>query len=145
MAWLAGVATSPFVIAAAGVVAVACVLVCPSNSTLTDDEGRRPIYRAIGPTERAVLEATGNYGSSPNASSKYFALTVEGVYQFANSEFNSGREMTITSTSVPTKVLSSGYSFNDPGGGGASVHFSEPQLPKVYSTMTPVQILPRNR
>jgi hypothetical protein len=103
------------------------------------------IYRAIGPAELAALEATGTYGFSPNASGKYFALSEEGVYQFANSSFNAGEDMTITSTKVPTKVLGSGYFFNDPGGAGASVHFTDPQLPKLYSTMTPVQILPRNR
>jgi hypothetical protein len=107
------------------------------------DDPYQTIYRAIGDKELATLQATGTYGFSPNASGKYFALARAGVYQFANSSFNAGQNMTITSTSIPSSVLNSGYEFNDPGGGRMSVHFSDPQLPKVYSTMTPVQILPR--
>jgi hypothetical protein len=98
------------------------------------------IYRAVGPQELYTLEATGTYGSNPSQNGKYFALTLNGVYQFANSPFN--QDMTVTATSVPNRVLNSGYFFNDPGGAGSSVYFQQSQLPTLYSTMTRPQILP---
>jgi hypothetical protein len=106
-----------------------------------------PIYRAVDPVELAFIEASGfkSYGHSPNMAGKNFALTLDGVYQFANSRFNAHTQMTVTATSVPESILNTGYFFNDPGGGMSTVHFSDTQLPRVYSTMTPIQILPRNR
>lgn len=112
------------------------------SDTAPQDE-YRDIYRAIGPRELDYLNATGNYGLSRNASGKYFALTLGGAYDFANSPFNAGTQMTVTQTSVPVSILNSGFLFNDVGGAGPSVHFSDSQLPQVYFTMTRPVILPR--
>jgi RHS repeat-associated protein len=101
-----------------------------------------PLYRAIDPTELAYLQAHGDYGFSPNQSGKYFALTMAGVVNFVNMPQNANRNLTITYTSVPNNVADTGSRFNDTGAAGPSVHFSDPQLPPVYKTMTPPQIVP---
>jgi len=103
------------------------------------------IYRAVDPAELAHLSASGDYGFSPNKSGKYFALTLNGAYDFAEHPFNASMNLTVTQTTVPKTVLREGFFFKDPGGAGPSVYFSDAQLPKVYSTMTRPQILPSRR
>jgi len=113
-----------------------------SNDT-TEDNSNVPVYRVVDPTELAYLQANGNYGSSPNQSGKYFALTAAGAQAFLSAPMNSNG--TLTMTTLPGSVLNQGYAFPDPGafGAGPSVFFSNPQLPLVYGTMTPPVIIPR--
>jgi hypothetical protein len=96
----------------------------------------------VDPTELAYLQATGNYGSNPSQSGKYFALSLAGAQAFANAPMNAGS--TITSTTLPQSVVNQGFGFADPGahGAGPSVFFDQPQLPTVYGTMTPPVIVP---
>jgi hypothetical protein len=146
----AGTATGTGTIGLAAILAFAAetgsgVLLPDSTASgdTTSDDSSVPVYRVIGPTELAVLLATGTYGSNPNESGKYFALTLAGAQDFANAPFNSGRTLAITITSLPGSVLSQGYAFPDVGGAGPSVFFSNPQLPIVYGTMTPPVVIPR--
>ena len=106
------------------------------------DNPRVSIFRAVGQAELAQIVSHGTYGSNPNRSGKYFALTNEGVRAFANAPMNVGS--TVTSTTLPQSVIDQGYRFNDPGryGAGPSVFFSESQLSEVYINMTPIIILP---
>ena len=53
-----------------------------------------------------------------------------------------GHKMTITSTSVPRAVFNRGYFFNDVGGAGRSVHFSQDFLPTLYKSMIKIKIHP---
>jgi hypothetical protein len=106
------------------------------------DDSRIPVYRVVDPTELAYLQATGNYGSNPAQSGKYFALTPAGAQGFASHPGNAGS--TITGTTLPRSVVNQGFLFNDPGryGAGPSVFFAQPQLPTVYGAMTAPAILP---
>jgi hypothetical protein len=61
--------------------------------------------------------------------------------KFAKSSFNAGRQMTITSIDIPVGFLGRGYSFNDVGGAGLSIHFGEDVLPELYQVMSPIKIL----
>ncbi|PYV75417.1 MAG: hypothetical protein DMG97_06450, partial [Acidobacteria bacterium] len=101
-----------------------------------------PIFRAVDQRELAFIKEFETYGSSASKSGKYFALTQEGAENFANSQFNAGRNMTITSTAVPRSVFNKGYFFSDPGGGGRSVHFSQDFLPTLYKSMIKIKIHP---
>jgi hypothetical protein len=103
---------------------------------------RVAVYRVVDPAELAYLQATGNYGSNPARSGKYFALTPAGAQAFASHPFSAGS--TITETTLPRSVLNEGFLFNDPGqyGAGPSVFFAQPQLPMVYSAMPAPAILP---
>lgn len=98
------------------------------------------IYRAVGSTELKTIMSAGNYGSAPSMGGKYFALTEVGAREFAAHPFNAGRQMTVTSTSVPRSVYNQGHQFNDPGGAGPSIHFQEQQLPTFYKAMSEVKI-----
>ena len=100
------------------------------------------VYRAVDAVELKAIQAGGTYGSSPSMGGKYFALTEVGAREFAANPFNAGRQMTVTSTSVPRSVYNQGYVFNDPGGAGPSVHFQELDLPTFYKAMTEVKIHP---
>ncbi len=107
-------------------------------ASLTGDTPQNTtVYRAVDPTELAVLENTGNYGNSPSQSGKYFATTLAGAMTFMNNPWNSDRNLTLTSTSVPNYVLFQGTPYMDSGGAGPSIHFSDPQLPLLYSQMSP--------
>jgi hypothetical protein len=103
---------------------------------------RVTVYRVVDAIELAALRATGNYGSSPSRSGKYFALTQPGARAFAGATMNAGSIITITT--LPYSVVEAGVGFDDPGrqGAGPSVFFSELQLPMVYGTMTPPLIVP---
>jgi hypothetical protein len=98
-------------------------------------------YRAIDQTELAVVLVTGTYGSNPSASGKYFSFSEDDARRFAKSKFNRGRQMTITSITVPQSFLENGYQFNDPGGGGWSIFYADDVLPELYQVMTPIVIL----
>ena len=102
---------------------------------------RVTLYRAVDLIELSVVRLTGTYGYAPSGNGKYFAYTYDGVVKFAKSNFNSGRQMTITSIDVPSDFLTQGYPFNDIGGAGLSIHFSNPVLPELYSVMSPIRIL----
>jgi hypothetical protein len=119
-------------------------------TSLTDDgppiatpniDPRVAVYRVVNPTELAYLLVTGNYGSNPNRSGKYFALTLTGARAFAGAAMNAGS--TITGTTLPQSVVSQGWGMTDPGphGAGSSVFFDEAQLPMVYDVMTPPVIV----
>ncbi len=99
------------------------------------------MYRAIDSIELAVLIATGTYGFAPSGGGKYFAYTYDGARNFANSPFNAGKEMTITNIDIPRDFLANGYTFNDVGGGGLSVHFSDALLPELYQVMSSIRLL----
>jgi len=94
------------------------------------------VYRAMDATELAYLQITGNFGSNPNRSGKYFALTLAGAIAFASAPMNAGS--TIIETTLPQSVVSLGWTMIDPGphGAGHSVYFEEAQLPVVYGAMT---------
>jgi hypothetical protein len=109
------------------------------------NDPRVPVYRVVDPTELAYLQATGNYGSNPAQSGKYFAMSRTGAKAFATHPRNAGT--TITATTLPRSVVNEGFQFNDPGqyGAGRSVFFAQPQLARVYGPMTPPAILPNVR
>ena len=98
------------------------------------------IYRAVGEDEMAHVSSTGDYGSSPNLSGKYFALTEQGARNFAGASINAGDKMTITSVRIPRSVFDQGFQFHDPGafGAGPSVYFQQDFLTNLYSSMTPI-------
>ena len=100
------------------------------------------MYRVVDPTELAYVQATGNYGSNPSRSGKYFALTIMGARAYASHPMSAGS--TITSTTLPQSVVTQGFQFLDPGqyGAGPSVFFGQAQLPTIYGTMTPAVIVP---
>ena len=101
-----------------------------------------PVYRVIDATELVHLQRTGDYGSSPSRSGKYFALTLSGARAFRAHPMNRGS--TITETSLPQSIINQArLTFWDPGPHGAaqSVWFDEAQLPIVYGTMTPFAIV----
>ena len=104
---------------------------------------RIPLFRAVGQRELAQVLRSGNYGSSPSLSGKYFGFTESGVRAIANSGLNASRQMTITATDVPRWLLRIGYKFNDPGAGGAgpSIFFAERTLPILYRFMSSIRIL----
>lgn len=101
-------------------------------------ENHISVYRIVDLRELTFLQATGHYGSNPNRSGKYFALTQAGAYAFAAAPMNAGCK--ITATTLPLLVLQRGLQFHDPGAYGAapSVFFAEQHLPNVYvSLVTP--------
>jgi hypothetical protein len=95
----------------------------------------------VDPTELAYLLMTGNYGSNPHRSGKYFALTLGGARTFATAPMNAGS--TITETTLPQSIVRQGWAVTDPGsqGAGPSVFFDDIQLPMVYAAMTPPVIV----
>jgi hypothetical protein len=103
---------------------------------------RVTLYRVVDPTELAYLQATGNYGSNPARSGKYFSLTLTGAQAFAWASINAGS--TITQTTLPQSTVQGGFLFNDPGphGAGPSVFFGERLLPRIYRAMTLPVIIP---
>src|SRR5216684_7189150 len=119
------------------------------STPLTDDglaiaapnnDPRVVVYRVVDAAELAHLRMTGSYGSNPNRSGKYFALTFAGARAFAAAPMNTGS--TITETTLPQSVVGQGWGLIDPGphGAGSSVYFSELQLPMDFSTMTPTNV-----
>jgi hypothetical protein len=106
------------------------------------NEPRVSVYRVIDVTELAYLRMTGNYGSNPSRSGKYFALTLAGARAFTAASINAGSR--ITETSLPRTVVDQGWPIVDPGphGAGASVYFDESQLPMVYADMGAVVVVP---
>ncbi|HEX8644505.1 MAG TPA: RHS repeat-associated core domain-containing protein [Allosphingosinicella sp.] len=105
-------------------------------------EQRQTIWRVVDSTELRYISTYGNYGFSPNQSGKYFALNRSGAENLLT--LGPWRGQTLTSTTIPMEVYFQGTTFNDPGGAGPSVHFSDPVLPQVYRTMTPIAIYPNN-
>jgi hypothetical protein len=55
--------------------------------------------------------------------------------------FNRGRPMTLTRTSVPNEFLTRGYSFDDVGSAGATIHFGEDVLDELYQVMDDIEVL----
>ena len=110
--------------------------------TTANSDPRVPVYRVVDPTEFSNLRATGDYGSNPAQSGKYFALTPAGAQAFASHPSNAGS--TVTGTTLPRSVVRQGFLLNDPGryGAGPSVFFAEQQLTMVYAAMTPPTIVP---
>ena len=105
------------------------------------NDQRNIIYRVVDTVELACLQTTGNYGSNPARSGKYFALTLAGARAFAGAPINAGS--TITGTTLPQSIVNQGFGFNDPGqhGAGPSIFFGESQLPNVYGNMTPPVVI----
>jgi hypothetical protein len=95
-----------------------------------------PVYRVVDVVEFTYLRLTGNYGSNPSYSGKYFALTLSGARAFAQHPMNAGSK--VTQTTLPQSVVDQGWLFIDlgPYGAGSSIYFSEAQLPMVYGVMT---------
>jgi hypothetical protein len=86
------------------------------QSPLAAEEGGTvPIFRAVGQSETSSILNAGTYGSAPSMGGKYFALTQQGAQDFASASFNAGRQMSITSTTVPRSVFNQGFLFNDVG------------------------------
>src|SRR5713101_4521840 len=87
------------------------------------NDPRVSIYRVVDPIELACLQMTGNYGSNPARSGKYFALTVTGAQAFAGAPINVGS--TIRGATLLQSIVNQGFGFNDPGqhGAGPSVFF----------------------
>jgi RHS repeat-associated protein len=102
---------------------------------------RVQLYRAIDSIELAVVISTGTYGYSPSGGGKYFAFTYSGAVNFANSPLNAEKEMTITNIDIPMDFQENGYTFNDVGGAGLSIHFSDAVLPELYVVMSAIRIL----
>src|SRR5665213_1476877 len=97
-------------------------------------ERRITVYRVIDAVELAYLAATGHFGSNPNRSGKYFALSLKGADAFARAPMIA--PATITSTTLPQSVIDIGFRFIDAGmhGAGPSLFYAEAQLPRVYAT-----------
>lgn len=128
---LAGAATS--IIKGAGI----CLL---TSGMCGLSDNRRVIYRAVDPAELRYLKRTGNYGFH-SSGGKYFAMTAAGVRSFMKTDYNSDRHLTLTRTTVPVEVTFDGHKFHDSGGAGPSIYFSNAQLPVVYKSMTPPEII----
>ena len=105
------------------------------------NDPRVSVYRVIDAMELAYLRMHRSYGSNPNGSGKYFALTLDGARAFATAPMNAGS--TITGTTLPQSVVRQGFAIIDPGprGAGRSVYFEETQSPMVYGAMTPPIVL----
>lgn len=105
----------------------------------TRDGAKVVLYRAIDPPELAFVRSVGftNYGFSPNASGKYFALTLAGVTQFAGADINSNAVFTLTQIRVSPPIILLGFFFNDVGnqGAGWSIHFSDEALLALYADL----------
>jgi hypothetical protein len=105
----------------------------------TRDGAKVVLYRAIDPPELAFVRSVGftNYGFSPNASGKYFALTLAGVTQFAGADINSYAVFTLTRIRVSPPIILLGGFFNDVGqqGAGWSIHFSDVALLGLYADL----------
>jgi hypothetical protein len=99
------------------------------------------LYRAVSFEELAHVEQFGDYGFSPHGGGKYFGFTLDGVRNFARSDFNRDRHMTITRTSIPGGFLERGFIFDDVGGAGRSIHFSDETLLELYKAMGAIEIL----
>ena len=106
-----------------------------------EDKSRVTLFRAVDSRELSDVQTTGTYGYSPHGGGKYFAFTYSGVVRFARSAFNAGKIMMITSTDVPSDFLIRGTPFDDIGGAGLSIHFSDAVLPALYRVMSPIRIL----
>ena len=99
------------------------------------------LYRAVDVPELNDVLHLGDYNLAPSEGGKYFSFSEEGTRQFAESSFNAGRKMTITSVEVPNSILEKGYRFFDPGGGNDSIHFADEVLPELYGAMDLPKIL----
>jgi hypothetical protein len=77
----------------------------------------------------------GDFGLAPSGGGKYFAETLQGARDFAAQPMNAAKD-TIMSVAVPRSFVNeNGYFFNDPGGAGASIHFSDDALYETYKVM----------
>jgi RHS repeat-associated protein len=129
-------------VAGAGIIAAATSGIGEILGEIASEANRVRLFRAVDENElRSILEE-GTYGSSPSMGGKYFALTREGAENFANAGINAGRDITITSTTVPRSVFNEGFLFNDPGanGAGASIHFAQDFLRSLYDAIGPIKI-----
>jgi hypothetical protein len=107
------------------------------SAPIASNDPRMTVWRVVDPTELAHLQATGDYGSSPSRSGKYFALTHAGAFSFACAPMNAGCAITVTT--LPRSVVTLGFAFHDPGqnGAGRSIFFDQSQLQRVYAAMIP--------
>ena len=110
-----------------------------SLASKDQDEPRVQIYRAISAAEYKHLMATGNYGFSPSGGGKYFALSLAGAQNVASKPVMDAPY--VTRTSILPSVAGTADRIPDPGLAGPSLHFSDPKLPSVYATMTPVEVI----
>jgi hypothetical protein len=99
------------------------------------------LYRAVSSEELTHVEQFGDYGFSPHGGGKYFGFTLDGVLNFARSDFNRDRHMTITRTNIPGSLVEQGFIFDDVGGAGRSIHVSDETLLDVYKAMEAIEIL----
>ncbi len=106
-----------------------------------DNKNRVDLFRAVDTVELGVINSIGTYGYSPSKGGKYFAYTYSGVVNFAKLPFNADKLMTITNIDIPKGFLTKGYTFNDRGGAGLSIHYSDATLPILYRIMSPIRIL----
>jgi RHS repeat-associated protein len=106
----------------------------PSPPPTPTPNGSVTLYRVIDARELAHVQRFGDYGFSDSGSGKYFAFTEEGARRFSRASINVGRQMTLTSYTIPASYLQRGYIFNDPGptGAGRSIHFSDDVLLDIY-------------
>ena len=103
------------------------------------EEQRMDLYRVVDATELNVIKATGTYGFSPSAIGKYFGFSRNQTENLFNTLYKNGGSL--TQTSVPMQVIYQGHEFNDPGGAGPSIHFSDSVLPTFYKSMTPIHVI----
>lgn len=103
------------------------------------DERRVTLYRAVSAAEYAHIQKYGDYGYAPSGGGKYFAFTRAGAENVASKAAMNAPY--VTSITVPPSVARAGYPIPDPGLAGPSLHYSDPQLPTVYSTMTRPMLL----
>ncbi|MGA3005274.1 MAG: hypothetical protein ABSE20_26500 [Acetobacteraceae bacterium] len=111
------------------------------GAAATGSDLRIDVYRVLDPSELAHLHTTGDYGSSPALSGKYFALTFAGARSFASAPMNVGCAITITT--LPQSIVTLAFAFNDPGqsGAGSSIFLDQAQLQVVYAAMTPPAVV----
>ena len=119
-----------------GVATAACFLISGACGL---EEQRMDLYRIVDATELNVIKTTGTYGFSPSASGKYFGFSKAHTENLFNTLYSKGGSL--TQTSVPMRVIYQGDEFNDPGGAGPSIHFSDSVLPIFYKSMTPIRVI----
>ena len=101
------------------------------------------LYRAVGQNELNDVLKYGDYGVNPSSGGKYFSFTEQGARDFAASSINAGKNMTVTSTQVPSYWLDYGSPIDDPGGAGwaNAIHFDDEIMIEMYSTMSQPTII----
>jgi hypothetical protein len=110
---------SPAVILTTGLVAAACVAICPT-STAADDNGPQSVtlYRSIGAPELADILKTGQFNFPPNGSEmKQFWLTQGDAQNFAaimNNLLGTNEYAHMVSVEVQQSTFAAGVPGTDP-------------------------------